>query len=196
MPHKHSHDEKREPVRFSGRLSYVGARVGITLLLCLATYGAWYIWASRHSPRVVDIVGSSILITLLLGSCSALFWKAFEKPRKWKASVLMLFLVSLSLLVMLIAFLVFSSKEPTPTRIEIPVTYILNRRTLSIPDGLATPDSESSASYFEVCQLFRCFRDRTDRNRQMVADMAQLFGHENHSQNLRIFHDLTEYIVL
>jgi len=174
------------------RIGTVGLSIALIALVICALL---YIWASRQNPNVIDIVGSSILISLLLGSSSTFFVKMFEKPKKCNSSVTKWFLISASMLITLIAFLIYSSNAPDSIRQEIPITYIFNCKAKEIAWNLDISSDESHQIYFVALQLFRNFRDRSMSNSEVIDDMVKLHGQENISSNLGIFHELTEYLL-
>ncbi|MBW1794174.1 MAG: hypothetical protein JRJ38_07055 [Deltaproteobacteria bacterium] len=174
------------------RIGTIGLSIALIIMVICALL---YVWSSRQNPNVIDIVGSSILISLLLGSSSTFFVKMFEKTKKRNSSAAKWFLISVSILITLIAFLIYSSNAPESIRQEIPITYIFNRKAKEIAWNLDTPSDESDQNYFLALQLFRYFRDRSMSNSEVIDDMMKLHGQENISSNLGIFHELTEYLL-
>jgi hypothetical protein len=176
--------EKLKKVGLAGRI------VVFVVSLGLAFSAAWYLWASQQNPKVIELIVGSILITVVLGSCTDFYMKLRE-PNRRKYPTMGL-LRSISLLVAMTAFLVYASNTPGSVRGEVLVTYVFQPTMLSIPYNLKVPD----AHLLEPCRFFLAFRDRSTENRRIVEDMTQIHGREDIVANLKVFHDLTEYLLL
>jgi hypothetical protein len=170
----------------------VGMGFVLIVLLGSAAYAVWYIWASRQNPKVIEIVGGSILITLLLGSSSTLFTKIREKPKRHRASVIMWFLTSASLLVVLIAFLVYASNTPKDIKRQIPVTYLIDMNELEITSDLEIASSEARFVYRDAVNLFHNFKHASADNE---AQVKNALVHHEFLFGTRLFRDLTEILI-
>ncbi len=183
-------------------LFYLGKIVLVTVLIALIACALLYIYASRQNPKVMEIVGSSILISLLLGSATTLYSKLLNKSKKLNYSVVVWFLITVATLMGLIVFLIYSSSKPNNIKHEIPVTYIFNCKAKEIAWNLDFVGDDSTQNYFLVVQLFRAFRDSNTSNSEMISSMTNpndwvaIEPNEwNLIRNLKIFHELTEYML-
>jgi hypothetical protein len=175
-------------------LHYVGVGVVLVLLLGAGAYAVWYVWASRQNPKVIEIVGGSILITLLLGSSSTLFAKLRAEPKSHKVAVTLWFLISASLLMIVIAGLVFSSNTPPSIKKEIPVTYLIDMNDLAIVSDLEVESAEARFLYMDAVALFQHFKGASDDNQRQVKSALAEPGRWLHF-GTGLFCDLTEILI-
>jgi hypothetical protein len=165
----------------------------VTVMLGIAS--AFYLFYSRGNPRFFEIFAGSVLLSLLLGLMSTLLEGFMEKGLRNGPWTLLIFIISV--LMMLVALLVYSSNTPKSIEAEIPVIYLIDPRTRDLVSGLHGDSDTGELCYFEACQILQRFKKTTPR---AVAAIDSVFTHptmgEDDSFLRQMFRDLTEYLVL
>jgi hypothetical protein len=165
----------------------------LILLFLLAVSMLSYVFYSRSSPYVWEIIIGSIMVSLLLGVISKFIDKLFEKPIAAKP-ITCLIGVSICLLV-LIALLIYLSNMPKEIHREIPVTYLVSPRTKELPYGLRFADTSTSVCYDEARWIFKNFRDKSPDNARKIENITSMSGHVDILCAMETFQNLTEYLV-
>jgi hypothetical protein len=165
----------------------------LILLFLLAVSMISYVFYSRSSPYVWEIIIASIMVSLLLGVISKFIDKLFEKPIAAKP-ITCLIVVSTCLLV-LIVLLIYLSNVPKEIHREIPVTYLVSPRTKELPYGLRFADTSTSVSYKDAMFIFKNFKDKSPDNAKKIENITSMSGHVDILCAMETFQNLTEYLV-
>jgi hypothetical protein len=168
----------------------------LILLFLLAVSMLSYVFYSRSSPYVWEIIIGSIMVSLLLGVISKFIDKLFEKPIAAKP-ITCLIGVSICLLV-LISLLIYLSNMPKKIRAEIPVTYLVSLKTTELASGITFNDDTADFCYMEARSIFKDFKKANPDNARQIGEMFErtkptdpdsfIFGY-------KCFQNLTEYLV-
>lgn len=166
----------------------------LIVLLMLGGYAVWYLCASRQNPKVVEIVGGSILVTLLIGSSSTLFAELRGEPKSHKGAVTLWFMTSVSFLAALTAFLVYCANTPKEFRRQIPVSYLIDMNELELASDLEIGFDEAALFYDDAVSLFRNLKRTSPDNENRIRDALADPGRRFHF-GVGLFRDLTEILV-
>jgi len=161
-----------------------------------AGFAVAYVCYSWQNPKVIEIVFGSILITLLLGSSTTLFSRLFGEPKSHKGAWFWL-LMSVSLLVVVIAFLVYASNTPKDITEDIPVVYLIDPTT-NLLAHLGLAENETGAiCYLHARLVLQRLQESEPKAKAAIGSLNTRTTSADDMMFLhRIFQDLTEYLLV
>lgn len=179
-------------------------KAALALAAMVATgWAILYLWYSRQNPKVLEIVGGSILIALLLGSATTLFSRLLGESKDHRG-ILFWLLTSVSLLAVVIACLVYESNTPRDIAEEIPVVYLIDPATSRLADLGSLEDDTGETSYFDARFALTRLREKEPKVNTAInsinthatsPDDAVVVGRNMFFLD-RVFQDLTEYLLI
>jgi hypothetical protein len=170
-------------------------RILLGVIVLMGIGSGVYFFYSRANPRFLEIFLGSVLLSLLLGLMSALLEGFMEKG--FRKGPWTLLIITVSLLMTLVALLVYSSNSPKSIRAEIPVIYLIDPTTRDLVSGLLGDSDAGQTCYFTASRVFQQFRKSTPR---AAAAIDSVFTHPSMGEDTsflwQMFHDFTEYLVV
>jgi hypothetical protein len=170
-------------------------RILFGAVVLLGAGSAVYFFWSRGNPRFTEIFVGSVLLSLLLGLVSNVLDGFMEKGVRngpWT-----LLVVTLSVLMMLLALLVYSSNSPNSLKAEIPVIYLIDPTTHDLADGFLGDSDTGRGCYFFTSRIFQRFKQSTPR---AAGAIDSVFTHQPFGDDSlflwQVFHDFTEYLAV
>jgi hypothetical protein len=168
-----------------------------------AGWAILYLWYSRQNPKVLEVVGGSILITLLLGSATTLFSRLHGESKDYRG-ILFWLLTSISLLAIVIAFLVYESNTPRDIAEEIPVVYLIDPATNRLADLRFLEDETGNICYLQARLALTRLKEKEPKVNTAINSINTRASSPNDvavvGRNMllldRVFQDLTEYLLI
>ena len=162
----------------------------IVILVIILLLPSGYIIFNRSNPHIIELIIGSVALGILVGIVPTLISSLLHG--KVEARTVVATLVTFCCLAILVAVLVYSTNTPKDVHREIAVAYLVNPNTKGLPSNLRFPEVTASLCYTDVTVMFSQFREK---NPGKVEDLFSRNIAQNYLSSLRIFHDLTEYLI-